>query len=94
LLSIVFAAMLGSPEKAADCSRRANAVVTLYEPRLKRHSAARCGVQVRLLEGDVSPVDFETMYRPMPENRIRERHRRIAARVVARSAVSHSNQMR
>jgi hypothetical protein len=80
LLSIVFAAMLGRPENAADCSR-ANAVVTrLYAPPLKEHTTARCDVQSRLPQGDLPAVDFETMYRPMPANRIRVTHRTVSAR--------------
>ena len=72
LLSIVFTVMLGRPEKAADCSPPANAVITrLYEPRRKKRATAHGDAQSRLPEGDVPAVDFETMYRPMPANLIR-----------------------
>ena len=67
LLSIVFAVMLGRPEKDADCSPPA-VVTRLYEPRRKKYVTARCDVQSRLPDGDIPAVDFETMYRPMPAN--------------------------
>jgi hypothetical protein len=81
LLSIVFTAIFGGAARAADCSPRASAVVTrLYTPRLRKHIAARRDVQSLCPERDVPAVDFETMYRPMPGDRIRVTHRTIAAR--------------
>jgi hypothetical protein len=80
LLSIVIAAMLGGTENSADSSPRANAVVAqLYEPLLRRHTPVRCDVKSRFPEGEVPAVDFETMYRPMPANRIHATNRTIAA---------------
>ena len=77
LLSIVLAAILGRPEKTADCSRVANADVSrLYEPSPKRPTTRHCHVQ-GLPEGDVATFDFETMYRPMPASPIRAAHRTI-----------------
>jgi hypothetical protein len=79
LLSIVLAAILGRPEKAADCSRVANADVSrLYEPSPKGLTTTHCHV-LGLPEGDVPTVDFETMYRPMPPSRIRVAHRTIGS---------------
>jgi len=81
LLSFVFTAILGGAARSADCSPRASAVVTrLYTPRLRRQIAARRDVQSLCPERDVPAVDFETMYRPMPGDRIRVTHRTIAAR--------------
>jgi hypothetical protein len=81
LLSIVFTAILGGAARAADCSPRASAVVTrLYTPRPRKQMAARRDVQSACPEKDVPAVDFETMYRPMPGDRIRVIHRTIAAR--------------
>jgi hypothetical protein len=80
-LSIVFTAMLGGVTRAAVCSPRAHAVVTrLYAPRLRKQTTARRDVQNRSPERDTPAVDFETMYRPMPGDRIRVTHRTIAAR--------------
>jgi hypothetical protein len=73
LLSIVFSTMLVRPEPAAS---RANASVTrLDEPRLRKRIAVCHDIQYRLPEADVAAVDFETMYRPMPANRIQVRPR-------------------
>src|SRR6202034_647290 len=81
LLSIVFTAILGGAARASDCSPRASAVVTrLYTPRLRKQIAARRDVQSLRPERDVPAVDFETMYRPMPADRIRVTLRTIAAR--------------
>ena len=81
LLSFVLTAILGGAARAADCSPRASAVVTrLYTPRLRKHMAARRDVQSLCPERDVPAVDVETMYRPMPGDRIRVTHRTIAAR--------------
>jgi hypothetical protein len=89
LLSIIFAAMLGRPEKAADCSLRVSAAVTrLYEPALKIDTAACCAAQSRLPEGDEPAVDFETMYRPMPANRPAPRAS-VDARVPVRQTQQH-----
>jgi hypothetical protein len=68
LLSIVFSAMLVRPEPTAS---RANSSVTrLDEPRLRKRIAACDDIKSRLPERDVTAVDFETMYRPMPTNGI------------------------
>ena len=81
LLSIVFTALLGGAARAADRSTRASADVTrLHTPRLRRQIAARRDVQSLCPERDVPAVDFETMYRPMPGDRIRVTYRTIAAR--------------
>ena len=73
ILSIVFASMLERPEKVTDCSRRANSAVTrLHELPVEKAEATSSPFDLtgRLIDGNVWPVDFETMYRPTPTARI------------------------
>jgi hypothetical protein len=73
ILAIVFASMLERPERVTDCSRRANSSLTrLYELPVDKAAptSSPCDLCGRLIDGNVWPVDFETMYRPMPTTRI------------------------
>ena len=81
LLSIVFTAILGGAARAIDCSPRASALVTrLYTSPLGKQIAACRDVQSLCPERDVPAIDFETMYRPMPGERVRATRRTMAGR--------------